>query len=207
MSLAQQSWSAGKASLQWKLSLLSGNAQPGRVRLSRPQVAAADVFLSRAPVAGRAGQCCPHSQLGAPVQSQSGARGWLHWAKTNTLCWNPDSTHGQNSVSECGVGVWIAHMTWHGAMPKILAYIHVVCQLICLPKTWSITGCDVNTQHLLGEVLDLAWCWPCWSSQVALYHAPQEQHIVQKSKILSVRRVPVLSVLTQHLSGYAYILC
>lgn len=55
-----------------------------------------------------------------------------------------------------GVGVWIAQMTWHGAMPKILAHIHVVSQLINLPKIWNTTGCDVNTQHLLGEALDPA---------------------------------------------------
>lgn len=106
-----------------------------------------------------------------------------------------------------GVGVWITHMTWHGTMPKILACIHVVCQLISLPKIWSATRCDVNTQHLLGEALDPAWRWPCWSSQAALCHAPQDQNIVQKSKILSVRRVPVLWVLTQHLNGHTYILC
>lgn len=106
-----------------------------------------------------------------------------------------------------GVGVWIAHMTWHGTMPTILACIHNVSCLISIQKIWSTTVCDVKAPHLLGEALDPAWCWPCWSSQVALYHAPQEQNIVQNSQILSVRRVPVLWAFIQHLSGHAYILC
>lgn len=84
-----------------------------------------------------------------------------------------------------GVGVWIAHMTWHGAMTKILACIHVVSQLISLPKIWSTTGCDVNTWHLLGESQDPAWCWPCWSQSSCSVlcssraeYCPEEQNII-----------------------------
>lgn len=165
----------------------------------------ADVFLSRASLLE--GLSSAHGQLGTPVQSQPGAGGCCAEPKPTRSAGTQTALTDRIQSLRGGVGVCIAHMAWHGTMPKILACIHVVCQLISLPKVWSTAGCDAKTQHLLGEALDPAWCWLCWSSRVALYHAPQEQNVVQKSKILSVRGVPVLWVLTQHLSGHAYILC
>lgn len=114
----------------------------------------ADVLLSCAPIIGRAQQWYAHGQLGAPAQSQPGAKGRLHWAKTNTLCWNPDSTHGQNSVSEwwCGCLDCSHDLAWcHDKDPgmyprcfpankssKNLEHHRVRCQYTAPP--WRVTG-------------------------------------------------------------------
>jgi len=50
------------------------------------------------------------------------------------------------------------------------------------PNIWSTAGCNAKAWHLLGESLDPACAAPAGASQLALYHAPQEQNITQKSK-------------------------
>lgn len=113
------------------------------------------VLLSRLPIIGSAGRWCADGQLGA---SACWEPAWGHQPKLthSAGAWTAlaDLIQSPNGV----LGVWIACLTWQSAMPKILAFLHVVSQLINLPKLWNTVGYNAKTQHLLGESLDPALC-------------------------------------------------
>lgn len=135
-------------------SLLSRNAHPGRVRLSRPQVAARWCVTEPCSRYWKGSAVLCSQPAGCPCAEPAWGRGCLHWAKTNTLCWNPDSTHGQNSVSEwwCGCLDCSHDLAWrHAKDPgmhprcflankssKNLEHHRVRCQYTAPP--WRGTG-------------------------------------------------------------------
>lgn len=125
------------------------------------------------------------ASCGAGGAEPAWGRGLLHWAKTSMPCWNPDSTHGQNSASEgwcgclhCSHGLAWRHAKDPGMYPrclpvnkssKSLEHCRVWCQYTAPP--WRGTG-----SSLVLAVLEQSNCSVPCSSRAE--YCPEEQNII-----------------------------
>ena len=190
-------------------SLLSWNAHPRRVRLSRPQVAARVCVTEPSSHYWKCSMVVCSWPAGCLCAEPACGWGGRLSAKTDTLCWHLDSPRGPNSVSErccgcldCSLGLAQCHAKDPGIYPhcfpankssKNLERRGVQCQDTAPP--WRVTGSSPVLTML--EPVKLL-CTMLLKSRI----------LSRRAKYwLSVRRFPVLWVLTQHLSGHAYILC
>jgi len=178
--------------------LLSWNAHPRRERLSRPQVAAC---LRVTEPSSHYWQCwavvCPWP-AGCLCAQAAWGQGGRRSAKTNTLCWNPDSPHRPNSASErcsgclnCSLDLAQCHAKDPGICPrcflanefsKYLEHRRVQCQGMAPP--WRVTGSSL--------------CCPCWSQSACSVPRSSRAEYYPEEQILSVGRVAVFWVFTQH---------
>lgn len=114
------------------------------------------------------------------------AWGWgrLQWAKMSMLCWNLDSSHGPNSVSEwcCGCLDWSLDLAQcHAKDPGM--YLH--CFLTNKSSKY-LEHCWVQCQEH-STSLESCWMQPCaghaGASQVAVYHAPRSRILSREQNI------------------------
>lgn len=164
------------------LLLLSGNADPRMVSLSRPRVFAC-LFITEAYFHYRmcwmlacwwvAGWLCTEPTWG---------QGGLQWAKANMLCWSLDSTGGPNSTSEVCAGCLDCSFglaNFHAKDPDMYDP-----DPRCFPTNKSSKNLEhVGWQWLLEGHWIKPWADCAGASQVASY---QRQNIVQKIKILII---------------------
>lgn len=192
-------------------SLLSWNAHPRRVRLSRPQVAARLCVTEPSSHYWKCLMVTGGVLMASWVPLHRASLGpGRQPAKTNTLRWNLDSPCGPNSVSEwccgcldCSRDLAQCHAKDPGIYPccfpankssKYLEHCGVQCQDTAPPR--RDTGSSLVLTML--EPVKLL-CTMLLKRRILSRRA--------RWYWLSVRRVPVLWVPTQHLSGDAFILC
>lgn len=191
-------------------SLLSWNAHPRRVRLSRPQVAARLCVTEPSSHYWKCLMVVCSWPAGCLCTEPAWGRGGRQSAKTNTLRWNLDSPCGPNSVSEwccgcldCSLDLAQCHAKDPGIYPccfpankssKYLEHCGVQCQDTAPPRRDTGSSLVLTMLELVKLLCTMLLKRRILSRRARWYW-------------LSVRRVPVLWVLTQHLSVNAYILC
>lgn len=138
--------------------LLSGNADPKMVRLSRLRVFACLCITEPSSHYRMCWTLACWWAAGWLCAEPTWGQGRLQWAKANTLCWSLDNTGGPNSASEvcagcldCSFGLANCHAKDPDMYP------------CCFPTNKSSKNLPRGVAMTFGRSLDQALSWPCWS--------------------------------------------